>query len=101
MALSFFKYYSKPIAWAISAHSNFEGLLKRDGSVSIHHQNIKFLAIEMFKVFKGKSSQNVWKCNALPIKKTDRFSNPIYLCIVFSVSQNVWNSSDQKFYFIN
>ena len=59
VALSFFKYYSKPTVWAISAHSSFEGLLKRDGSVSIHNQNIKFLAIEMFKVFKGKSSQNV------------------------------------------
>ena len=29
--------------------SNFEGLLKRDGSVSTHHQNIRFPAIEMLK----------------------------------------------------
>ena len=33
--------------------SSFKELLERDGSVSFHHQNIRFLAIEMFKVFKG------------------------------------------------
>ena len=37
--------------------SNFEELLKRYGSVSAHHQNIRFLAVEMFKVFKGVSPQ--------------------------------------------
>ena len=38
---------------------NFEDLLERDGSVSIHHQNIRFLAIEMFKVFKDVGPQIV------------------------------------------
>ena len=33
--------------------STFEELLERDDSFSIHYQNIKFLAIDMFKVFKG------------------------------------------------
>ena len=37
--------------------SSFEELLESDGSASIHHQNIKFLAIEMFKVFKGAIPQ--------------------------------------------
>ena len=41
----------------MSAHSNFEQLLEKDGSVSIDHENIRFLATEMFKVFKGISSQ--------------------------------------------
>ena len=41
----------------VSAHLNFEELLERDGSVSIHHQNIRHLAIEMVKVFKGISFQ--------------------------------------------
>ena len=27
--------------------------MKRDGSVTIHHRNLQFLAIEMFKVDKG------------------------------------------------
>ena len=30
--------------------STFDELLKRDNSVRIHHRNIQFLAIEMFKV---------------------------------------------------
>ena len=33
--------------------SDFSDLLAKDGSVSIHHQNIRQLAIEMFKVSKG------------------------------------------------
>ena len=36
---------------------SFEELLQKDRSVCIHHRNIHFLAIEMFKVLKGLSSQ--------------------------------------------
>ena len=39
--------------------SNFEELLERDNPVSIHHQNIRFLAIEMFNVFSGISPRIV------------------------------------------
>ena len=39
--------------------SNFEELIERDDSASTHRQNIKFLAIEMFKVFKGVNLQIV------------------------------------------
>ena len=39
--------------------SNFKELHKTDGSVSIHHQNIRFLAVEMFIVFKDISPQVV------------------------------------------
>ena len=35
--------------------SDFSELLEKDGSVSIHYQNIQQLAIEMFKVSKGLS----------------------------------------------
>ena len=34
-------------------HSNFEELLIKDNSVSIHHNNIHALAIEIYKVAKG------------------------------------------------
>ena len=57
----------------------FEELLERDGSASIDHENIRFLATKMFKVFKGISSSickrdfPVQKCNALPIKKQTDF----------------------------
>ena len=30
--------------------SSFKDLLRKDGSVTIHHRNLQFLAIEMFKV---------------------------------------------------
>ena len=33
--------------------SSFEDLLQKDGSVSIHHGNLRTLAVELFKVFKG------------------------------------------------
>ena len=39
--------------------SNFEEPLERDGFVFIHHQNIRFLANEIFKVLKGIDSQVV------------------------------------------
>ena len=44
-------------------------LLERDHSVSIHHQNIKFLASEMFKGFKGISPQIV--------KETSQFRDAV------------------------
>ena len=33
--------------------SSFKDLLLKDGSVSIHHRNLRKLAVELFKVFKG------------------------------------------------
>ena len=63
--------------------SNFEELLKIEGFVSIQHQNIRCLAIKMFIVFIFISRQILKEIfpfremQALPIKETDRFSNPI------------------------
>ena len=37
--------------------SNFIELLVKDGSVSIHHQNLRKLAIEMFQVSRGLSPE--------------------------------------------
>ena len=37
--------------------SSFEELLTTDGSVTIHHRNLQFLAIEMYKVFNGMSPE--------------------------------------------
>ena len=35
--------------------SSFKYLLEKDGSVSIHHRNLRTLAVELLKVFKGLS----------------------------------------------
>ena len=67
---SYFEWWNKLIAWAMSVYrweifvysakiSNFEELLEKDGSVSIHHQNIRFLASEMCEVFIDISPQIV------------------------------------------
>ena len=39
---------------------NFEELLEKDNSFSIHHQNIQTLAIEMYKVHYGVSENNFY-----------------------------------------
>ena len=33
--------------------SSFAELLTKDGSVTVHHRNLQFLVIEMYKVYKG------------------------------------------------
>ena len=40
--------------------SNFEQLLEKDNSFSIHHQNIQTLAIEMYKVHYGLSENSFY-----------------------------------------
>ena len=39
--------------------SSYEELLEKDGSVSIHHENIQSLAIEMFQIKHGQSPETV------------------------------------------
>ena len=39
--------------------SSYQELLKKDGSVSIHHKNIQSLAIKMFQIKHGQSPEIV------------------------------------------
>ena len=60
--------------------SSFEELLKKDNSVSIHHNNIHTLAIEMYEVANDRSSDimnNVFKLKNTPhcnLRHTSNFS---------------------------
>ena len=47
--------------------SIFKDLLGKDGSVSIHHRNVRTLAVELLKVFKGSSP--VVFAEAFPVKQ--------------------------------
>ena len=47
--------------------SNVNEILVKDGSVSIHHQNLQKLAVEIFKVSRGLSPKIV---SVLFLKKT-------------------------------
>ena len=61
--------------------SSFEDLLKKDGSVTVHHRNIQTLAVEMFKVknnLSPKIIQDLFKLrNDLPnIRSSNEFCLP-------------------------
>ena len=51
--------------------SSFESLLERDSSVSIHHRNIRALAVEMYKVKNGLSPDIF--SEIFPIRQQNRF----------------------------
>ena len=74
--------------------SNFEDLLERNWSSSANHQNIRFLAIEMFKVFKNISLQIVKKIfptkDAMPYQLKNRHIYKPHLYIVLSMAQKVF-----------
>ena len=66
-------------------HSNFEELLNKDSSVSIHHNNLHALAIEMYKVANSMSTEipnEVFKLKGNPhynLRHTSQFSvDPIH-----------------------
>ena len=59
--------------------SSFEDLLEKDGSVSIHHRNLRPITVELFKVFKG--------------------STPVILAEVFPViQQSQYNMSNHSYF---
>ena len=52
--------------------SSFKDLLEKGGSVSIHHRNLRRLAEELFKVFKGLSP--VIFAEAFPVRQRSQYN---------------------------
>ena len=52
--------------------STSEQLLEKDSSVSIHARNLRFLAVEMFKVVKGLAPTII--NDLLPLKETNNYN---------------------------
>ena len=58
--------------------SAFQELLNKDNSVSIHHRNLQVLAMEMFKIHRGFSPENlketfVSKASPYNLRRNDTF----------------------------
>ena len=56
--------------------SSFKDLLEKDGSVSVHHRNLRTLAAELFNVFKGLSP--VIFAEAFPVRQQSQYSMKNY-----------------------
>ena len=65
--------------------SNFNELLVKDASVSIHHQNLQKLAVEMFKVSRGLSPNIVNELFQIRDQNELRQRSQFQIPVVYSV----------------
>ena len=60
------------VYFIITKKSSFKDLLEKGGSVSVHHRNLRTLAVELFKVFKGL--RPVIYAEAFPVRQQSQYN---------------------------
>ena len=77
--------------------SLFKDLLEKDGSVSIHHSNLRKLAVELCKVFKGLSP--VIFAESFPVKQQSQYNMRNYSYFAMPRAKTV-NHGLERFLYI-
>ena len=67
--------------------SSFKDLLQKDGSVSIHHRNLRTLAAELCKVFKGLNP--VIFAEAFPVRQHSQYNLRNYSYFAMPLAKTV------------
>ena len=67
--------------------SSFKDLLEKNGSISIHHRNLRTLAVELFKVFKGLGP--VIFTEAFPVRQPSQYNMRNYSYFVMPRAKTV------------
>ena len=76
--------------------SSFEDLLEIHGSVSIHHRNLRTLAVELLRVFKGLSP--VIFAEAFPVKQQSQYNMKNYSYFAMPRAKTVNNGLESLSY---
>ena len=67
--------------------SYYEDFLENEGSVSMHHRNLRTLAVEMLKVFKGIHGIQLFSCKTT---KSIQYEELIIFCYASSQNGQPW-----------
>ena len=76
-------------------HTSFEELLLKDGSMKIHISNLQLLATEMYKIFKGMSTNNI---HELFISNDNRHNLRSQISFRIPEINSVWNGENSLRY---
>ena len=75
--------------------SSFKDLLEKGGSVSIHHRDLRTLAVELFKVFKGLSL--VIFAEAFPVRQQSQYNMRNYSYFAMPRAKTVNHGLEKTF----
>ena len=70
--------------------SSFKDLLLKDGSVSIHHRNLRKLAVELFKSFRRLKSSYFYRSFSCKTTKSIQYKELIIFCYTSCQNGQPW-----------